>query len=180
MRAILRYTECLSFNAGAAIAQQHFFRAGSIYDPNYTGVGYQPYGHDTYAGIYNHYRVIKSVCKVTNTTSGGGNIMGIVLSDDVSVTTDFDQIKLVKPSKSLPLVTTTEPHTLAMVYNSEQAFPGNIQGTTALFGNDPAEEQYFCVWMTGSNPLGDPSAISVMVTLEYYVEMSELKELDKS
>lgn len=180
MRAVLRYTECINFNTSAGLAQQHFFRGGLIFDPNYTGVGYQPYGHDTYQAIFNHYRVVKSVCKITNTTSGSGNIMGITLSDDVSVTTDFDQIKLVKPSKCIPLATSTEAHTIAMVYNSEQAFPGQVQNTTALFGNNPAEEQYFCIWVTGSNPLGDPSAISVMVTIEYYVEMSELKELDKS
>jgi len=64
---------------------------------------------------------------------------------------------------------------LAMDYNSEAAFPGQSQNTTALFGNDPAEEQYFCVWVCGSNELADPGAIAIEVAIEYYVEMSELK-----
>jgi len=180
MRAVLRYTETINFNAVAGLTTKHFFRAGSIFDPNYTGTGAQPYGHDTYQSIYNHYRVIKSVCKVTNTTAGASNIMGLLLSDDVSVTGDYDLIRMTKPCKWVPLVTTTQPHTLGMVYNSEAAFPGQSQNCTALFGNNPAEEQYFCVWMQGSNILSDPSAVSVVVTMEYYVEMSELKHLDGS
>jgi len=180
MHAILRYTEVINFNAGVASPVKHFFRGGSIRDPNYSGVGYQPYGHDQYAELYNHYRVLKSVCKITNTTAGANNIMGLNLSDDVSGSNDFDNIRLVKPTKSLPLATTTVPHSLEMTYNSEAAFPGQSQNTTALFGNDPAEEQYFCVWVEGSNPLADPAAVSIMVSIDYYVEMSELKLLGKS
>lgn len=30
----------------------------SIYDPNRTGLGHQPYGHDTFQSLYNRYRVI--------------------------------------------------------------------------------------------------------------------------
>jgi len=175
MRAKLRYTTVVNFNAGISAAARHFFRAGSIFDPDYTGVGYQPYGHDTYQLIYNHYRVVKSTCKITNTTAGANNIMGITLSDDVSVPPNIDNIKLLKPTKHIPLCTTTEPHSLAMDYNSEAAFPGQSQNTTALFGNDPAEEQYFCVWVCGSNELADPGAIAIEVAIEYYVEMSELK-----
>jgi len=179
-RAILRYNATIALNVGAGIAERYFFRAGSIFDPDYTGTGYQPYGHDTYEKIYNHYRVIKSVCKITNTTAGGNNILGLHLSDDVAVTSDFDGIKVVKPTVMVPLCTTTEPHSLQMTYNSEAAFPGQSQNTTALFGNNPAEEQYFCIWTTGSNYLADPSAVAVMVAIEYYVEMSELKQLQDS
>uniref|UniRef100_UPI0040484BF0 hypothetical protein n=1 Tax=Polynucleobacter sp. TaxID=2029855 RepID=UPI0040484BF0 len=180
MRAVLRYSTVVDFNAVTGAASLHFLRAGSIFDPDYTGVGYQPYGHDTYQTIYNHYRVIKSVCKITNTTAGQNNVIGLLLSDDVSVSNDIDMIRTIKPSKFLPLVTTTEPHSLQMTYNSEQSFPGQRSTTTALFGNNPAEEQYFCVSVSGSGPLSDPGAISVAITMEYYVEFSELKALGKS
>nr|AGA18410.1 hypothetical protein [uncultured marine virus] len=177
-RAILRYNECINFNA-AQSAERYFFRAGrSSIQPHWHWV--PAYGHDTYANIYNHYRVVKSVCKITNTTSGAGNVMGIHLSDDTAVTSDFNGIKVIKPTVMCPIVTTTEPHSLQMTYNSEAAFPGQSQNTTALFGNNPAEEQYFCIWVTGSNPLADPSAVAIMVSIEYHVEMSELKQLTDS
>jgi len=180
MRAILRYSEVFNFNTSAATPQKQFMRAGSINDPNYSGVGYQPYGHDQYQGLYNHYRVIKSVCKITNTSNGASNIMGLALHDDVSATNDFDAIRTMKPVKFVPLCGTTEPRSLEMTYNSAQVFPGQKQATTALFGNNPAEEQYFMIWVTGGNPLSDPGAISIVVAIDYYVEFSELKQLVKS
>lgn len=180
MRAILRYTEVINFNATSPVASIYYFRAGSIHDPNYSGVGYQPYGHDTYASLYNHYRVIKSNCKIANTTAGGNNIMGICLSDDVALTGNFNDIKLVKPSKHLPLASTTESKTLAMSYDSDKSFPSQQQATTALFGNNPAEEQYFAIYVTGSNELSDPPAVAIEVNIEYYVEFSELQNLPRS
>lgn len=180
MRAVLRYTTTVNFNAGVANPDKHFFRAGSIWDPDFTGTGEQPYGHDTYQSIFNHYRVVKSVMKISNTTAGANNIMGVLLSDDTSVGNNYDLVRLIKPVKSVPLCSTTIAHSLSMTYDSEKAFPGQSQNTTALFGNDPAEEQYFVVFVEGSNALADPSAISVLVNIEYYVEFSELKSLGMS
>jgi len=180
MRAVLRYTTTLNMNAAVSNPDKNFFRAGSIYDPDYTGVGSQPYGHDQYQTLYNHYRVVKSVIKITNTTAGANNIMGVMLSDDVGVGNNYDLMRLIKPVKSVPLCSSTIAHSLAMTYNSEAAFPGQSQNTTALFGNDPAEEQYFVVFVEGSNSLADPSAISILVNIEYYCEFSELKSLGMS
>lgn len=36
----------------------HVFNLGSIFDPDYTGVGHQPAFHDQWATLYNRYRVI--------------------------------------------------------------------------------------------------------------------------
>jgi len=177
LNVLLRYSETINLNSATNSLDRNIFRAGSIFDPNYSGIGHQPYGHDTYATIYNHYRVVKSVCKVTNTTAGQGNIMGITLTDDVSVTGTYDLAREMKPTKFVPLATTTEPHSITMVYDSKKAFPGQSQNCTALFGNNPAEEMYFDVWVQGSNYLADPAAISLVVCIEYYVELSEFKML---
>jgi len=180
MRAVLRYSEAITLDAGMAIPVHHYFRAGSIFDPNYTGTGHQPYGHDTYQGIFNHYRVVKSVCKITNSNVGANNVMGITLTDDVSSSTDFDGVREVKPSKFIPLVNCSDPHSLVMEYNSAKAFPDQGQATTALFGNNPAEEMYFDIWTEGATSTINPSALAVIVCIEYYCEFSELKDLGQS
>jgi len=180
MRAVLRYSETVNLDATALTPSHYIFRAGSIFDPNYTGVGHQPYGHDTYQSIFNHYRVVKSVCKITSASPGANNIMGVTLADDVSVSLDYDTLREVKPTKFIPLSGDRAPHTLVMEYNSAQAFPGQGQGTTALFGNNPAEEMYFDVWSQGNLTTNNPDALAVCVCIEYYVEFSELKDLGPS
>lgn len=66
MRAVLRYSETFVIAAGVGGTGHQMFRCGSIFDPNQTGIGHQPYGHDTYQAIYDHYKVIKSNIKITN------------------------------------------------------------------------------------------------------------------
>jgi len=46
-------------SAGASYAG-NIFRLNSIYDPDESGVGHQPYGHDTLAPLFNLYRVLKT------------------------------------------------------------------------------------------------------------------------
>jgi len=180
MRAVLRYSETVNLDATALTPAHYVFRAGSIFDPNYTGVGHQPYGHDTYQSIYNHYRVVKSVCKISNASNGANNIIGISLTDDVSVQLDYDTLREVKPTKFIPLAGGRNPMTLSMEYNSAQSFPGQGQATTALFGNNPAEEMYFDIWSQGNLTTNNPDAVAVAVCIEYYVEFSELKDLGGS
>lgn len=45
------------------------FNLNSIFDPNRTGTGHQPYGHDTFATLYNRYRVIKCTYNIVATSS---------------------------------------------------------------------------------------------------------------
>ena len=52
----LKYVDWVATNLGVAIYR---FRLNSIFDPDLTGVGHQPYGHDTLQSIYNKYRVTK-------------------------------------------------------------------------------------------------------------------------
>lgn len=177
MRAILRYSDVVSIDAVVGFAAGHVFRAGSIFDPDYTGVGHQPYGHDTYQGIFNHYRVVKSVCKIVNTTPGASNIMSLSLHDDVGIVSDHNLLREMKPGKFIPLNTTADTNSLTMVYNSHQSFPGREQSTTALFGNNPNEEMFFHVSVEGSNTTVNPGAISIVVSIEYYCEFTELKNL---
>lgn len=50
----MKYAELVSTDSNG----QYYFNLNSIYDPNRTGIGHQPYGHDTLQTLYNRYRVI--------------------------------------------------------------------------------------------------------------------------
>eukprot|EP01083_Nonionella_stella_P137797 419284_1 len=74
---ILRYVDQVTITPVAGTVGFHTFRANSIYDPDYTGVGHQPLNHDILADKYGSYVVTKSQVTATAAISGttGGNGM---------------------------------------------------------------------------------------------------------
>lgn len=66
---------------------EQVFRAGSIYDPDFSGIGEQPLGHDQWATIYKRYRVLGSSIKVyyhninDTATSAHGVSLAVCLTD---------------------------------------------------------------------------------------------------
>jgi len=54
----MKYCEALALTISTNPSAVYRYNLNSIFDPNLTGVGHQPYGHDTLATLYNRYRVI--------------------------------------------------------------------------------------------------------------------------
>jgi len=53
----LVYADGVRLNSGVTDFAAHVFRGNSIFDPDFTGVGHQPLGHDQWAALYKKYRV---------------------------------------------------------------------------------------------------------------------------
>lgn len=74
--AVLPYCEYAPYSqAGAVIGSLQQFKVNSIFDPDLSGVGGQPLGRDTYAAIYNYYKVLEThidfeLIETTNYTAG--------------------------------------------------------------------------------------------------------------
>ncbi len=66
-----KYTEVFSSSVVSAGGAQQTMNLNSIFDPNRTGAGHQPYGYDQLAALYNRYRVLKTQWKVTFGTQSG-------------------------------------------------------------------------------------------------------------
>ncbi len=59
-RTHLTYAQYVDFSFSVAnTAYMYQFNANSVYDPDRTGAGHQPYGHDQLALMFNKYRVFK-------------------------------------------------------------------------------------------------------------------------
>lgn len=60
-KCAFRYSETLSLTSSSVAARlagtQHEFRLNSIYDPDLSGTGHQPYMYDQFATLYGRYRV---------------------------------------------------------------------------------------------------------------------------
>ncbi len=64
---------------------QYNFRLNSIFDPNLTGVGHQPYGHDQLADIYNRYRVYRVDYAISALNTDGAtnySVIGVVPANE--------------------------------------------------------------------------------------------------
>lgn len=53
-----KYAETVGISLSGAALSTYRWNLNSTYDPNRSGTGHQPYGRDTYASLYNRYRVI--------------------------------------------------------------------------------------------------------------------------
>jgi len=57
-KALVMMDYCDQISIQPDAFEPHLFRANSIFDPDFTGVGHQPLSHDQYALRYSQYRVV--------------------------------------------------------------------------------------------------------------------------
>lgn len=177
--ATLRYSTTIDLNPTVGTVANHLFRTNSINDPDYTGVGHQPYGHDQYSAIYNHYRVVSAKITMTPTITGNG-IFGISKTDDTTVALNMDLAREQKGTVCAPMANTNTANNTLMSYYylSNQAV--GADGVGANFGNNPSEQNFWQCWYSGENATADQSSKSFMVNIVYTVFMWELKEFGLS
>ncbi len=168
--ALLRYSANISLDPTSVLAKRHAFRCNSIFDPDATGVGHQPYGHDQYQAIYKNYRVLSSTCTVTNASAGSNNIMGVTLRSTQSENADPELAREIKGTRYTCLASTQNPHKVQQTFRLRD-FPDH-DGYGAEFGSNPTEAAYFHVW-AAPNGAADPSELALAVDIVYIVEMFE-------
>ena len=72
-RGVLKYSETftLTTGAGGTFGVDQVMKLNSLYDPDFTGGGHQPYLYDTMTATYANYRVYAASVKIINSTIGG-------------------------------------------------------------------------------------------------------------
>jgi len=182
--AKLRYCTTIRLDATTGASAVHLFRTNSIFDPDFTGVGHQPYGRDTYESIYNHYRVLKSRISCTflpnGTSSTGHLVCGVAVKDDTTVELGFDTIREAKGAHYKMIADQSQKITVTNGYNAKKAFPSNVSELNSTMGTNPAEAFFFQVFTTSANNTIDPSSVDVVVTIDYTTLFWELKDLGQS
>lgn len=186
-RAKLRYCDTIQITAIGGTPVQHVFRANSIYDPNYSGTGHQPMGHDTWATMFNHYTVT-------------GSKISIQVIPDSSNATNGRAGLLLQPGPALPYTNvnamieakmgsyrnishqTGKASTMVQKFSSKRFF--NVQDVKdvgklgAAFGADPSEEAYFLIWYADQESA--TTSVRVTITIDFIVQFSEPKHLPQS
>lgn len=177
----MKYVTTFRLSPSLADNADYFFRANSIFDPNYTGVGHQPYTHDTWASIYNHYKVLGCSIKLQGTpTTNTPVILGCRLSDDVTAEQDIDSLM---ESNGCKFSVGQDASKLMVVnyrFNSNTTLPESGKDAVSAFGANPSEVTFFHIFGRHLNGLSTGSNMDVVIELTYTVKMWELKDLGKS
>lgn len=171
----------------------NIFNLNSIHDPDRTGVGHQPYGHDTYSALYNRYRVfrVKAIIDYACNSGVGTNqaISCIVLPNNVGTALSNPNLMREKPNAfsrniasngssctrfrlnyNLPAICGTSHKT----YSSDDRYQ-------ATFGSSPAETICLHVMAADSTDAAvAASGLFVHVLLIFYCEVFDALDLNQS
>ncbi len=184
MRCRMKYHEQIVLNPGSGTSTGNVYNMSSIFDPNVTGVGHQPYGYDVFEDLYQHYVVLG--CKITanfmsttNSASTGTGVVGLHIDTGtvgISVTDDL----LESPDTWYKMLSTADAKgetTVTSNWNPNTWFgyklPNQGPGLGADFGSNPTKSVNCHVFAGSIGSGNDLAIVNVNLTIEYFVEMSD-------
>jgi len=92
LQVVMRYSTTVNLsNTLAGTTENYLFRTNSIFDPDFTGIGHQPLGHDQWAAFYNRYKVVRSniTCSLLKNSESLGGLIGLETSSTSAFGTGF-------------------------------------------------------------------------------------------
>ena len=177
-RSIVKHKYAASVNTlgGSGL---YYINLNSMYDPDRSGIGHQPYGRDTFAGLYNQYRVIG--CKYTVEVSSNsatlqiGTYVGNEQFTYVAVGGDFNELKenprarFVTQAPGGPIKRIHGYASCASILGRTKSQYMADEQTAAQVNNNPGEN---CVLtIATATTAGVPqTGASVMIMLEFITE----------
>lgn len=182
-KVTLRYAQKFSIVSNVAQASTHIFRANSMYDPDFSGLGHQPRGFDQLMAMYDHFTVVGSKITIMTAQPGTSAVVGISLQDDAVSTTDPENLLETRPDNSVIGVVAAgaEALSLSLGYSQKKFFGvGGIddkyQGSNVA---NPEEGSYFHVWQAAINDTSSNTSHYVAV-IDYIALLSEPQQPTKS
>lgn len=178
----LRYCEILNTTSTSGARGGNIWRANGIFDPDVTGVGHQPMFRDSYAALYNHYRVLGSKIRVTYVSNAGnestdGPWVCCLLGGDDATFPSVPQTSMESNDSQWAILPADkgETVTLEMTFDpaSNLGQEGEHDDQEGAVGGDPGEQYYFdsCFY----DAAGNTSNVFMFVELFYTVKFYELQ-----
>lgn len=180
-----RYTELIQLIQATNVPQQYRWSCNSLYDPNSSGIGHQPYYFDQLAALYDHYVVIgsKATIRIVPTTQIVGLYTCFINDDTVTSISDPSQQSEVQTAKThLTGLTHTGPWTTTLKWSAKKMFGGSVLSNTELQGTssaNPTEQSYFNVNVVNADYVTG-ATFDVYIMCEYIAIWKELKDIPQS
>lgn len=187
----LRYNEYFNLaTANAGDLCSYVFRANDIYDPNYSGVGHQPFLHDTLSTLYKSFVVIgsKITFRVCSSTTNHPAMMGVFTSPDAAPSWSNNYGTIIEQGlgKTRSVITGAAmrtPVTVSGYFGANKFFntkvANDIETYGATFGSSPTKQAYFYCWLQDISH-DTATSVNCNVTIDYVVRVSEPNILAQS
>lgn len=178
----MKYSEQVTTDATG----QYRLNLNSIYDPNRTGIGHQPYGFDTLATMYNRYRVIACGYRIqvnwTSNNTAQPVLMGAIPANEeltflsLSELRENPRAKYISQNYGAPTVTLSgKTYIPSLVGRNKAQYMADDRYQAQVTGS-PSELAILNI-VTGPNGSDSPAAATIQVLLEYTVEFFDIKHL---
>lgn len=178
----MKYSTTVEMTGIGGVTGTHIFRGNSIYDPDLSGIGGQPLGHDQWANFYREYTVNGSKMDVKilnlNTTASNSTTIVTVNPSEVAMSGGINAISLPEYPyvryKLLPAASGGNlPKTIVNYISTKKIFGIKDvldEDYSALMSTNPARQWFWNI--NATNIQGNDSYTVVMlVTITYYVEL---------
>lgn len=179
-----------SINPASALKGTYTFRCNDIFDPDLTGTGHQPYGHDILSTVYTKYKVLSSKITVHFAPSGVGNSHNAIASIQVKTTSAAEQnptLTCEQPETTYKVMGPEDSNrgfvTLSKTFNTRRFFGrSDVQGRnlSAAFGVSPVTQAFFHVGLSSVDATGDVPVTRFWTTITYKVLCTEPIDLGES
>lgn len=190
-RTTLKYSELFAMTyAGFAVPASHNFRMNSIHDPNSTGAGHQPLGHDQMQGIYNKYRCFGCRYSITFTNQEQKYAeVAIVLRPNVATSGNFEtclesahtvfRASLGEKGSGSATRTATGFASVKQIRGISKFTMRGENDYSALLGNNPVISPTIQIYVINQNT-SVACTVNVRVNLTYYCEFFDRFLLSQS
>jgi len=189
----MKYSETITqVGPGGGGLTQFTMNLNSIQDPNRTGIGHQPYGHDTMASIYNRYRVIKCNYVISAVSTGGttGNSLGLIavlpaneviaLSGGLAEAQENPRCKFItQAAQAGPKVLKGSVYLPSLVGRSKAQYMADDR-YQATYGTSPSELAILNIFGGLLGGAAETITTQFNVLLEFVVESFDIKQLAQS
>lgn len=165
------------------------YRANSVYDPSYTGVGHQPYLYDQYKQFYENVTVLKSTMTVTfigdsetSDDSDKGNIeLGVFRTPDVDEIGPDPQTtvnrRIEGGTTKVAVLNSSNQSTkhMSVTWSAKKHTDSKKDDNTGVTGSGdgtesgPSENHIFTIWARAVNDLAIANDVIALVRIKYTV-----------
>lgn len=186
----LTYCQTNSIVSSTGLLARNVYRLNSLFDPDQTGIGHQPFGFDQWANLYDVYTVLGAKITVTfsnRTTGTVPTLCGIIIDRDTTLS-DTDCHSYIEKTRgqgwtTLPINTNTQ-RTLTSYYSTKKTFGitdvMDDHQFSAGFAASPANGAFASVVVQASDLSATTGTVDCLVRIEYVVALTSPKDLSQS